>query len=107
MQDKELYEKLLGLKSPWRVSDVDLRMDESKVTVKLAHELLARFPCPDCGVRRTIIGLDSGGTSIPVGLSPWLKLMFPELTVRFMAFAKPKFLGRNREADSRPCSRPW
>ena len=50
MQDKELYEKLLGLKAPWRVSDVDLRMDESKVTVKLAHELLARFPCPECGL---------------------------------------------------------
>jgi len=29
MQDKELYEKLFGLKAPWRVSDVDLRMEES------------------------------------------------------------------------------
>jgi hypothetical protein len=36
MQDKELYEKLLGLKAPWFVSEVDLRMEESKVTVKLA-----------------------------------------------------------------------
>jgi transposase len=50
MQDKELYEKLLGLKAPWRVSDVDLRMEESKVTVRLEHEALARFPCPECGL---------------------------------------------------------
>ncbi len=49
MQDKELYEKLLGLKAPWQVSDVDLRMEESKVTVRLEHEPLARFPCPECG----------------------------------------------------------
>lgn len=49
MQDKELYEKLLGLKAPWRVSDVDLRMEESKVTVRLEHEPLARFSCPECG----------------------------------------------------------
>ncbi len=50
MQDIELYEKLLGLQAPWRVSDVDLRMDESKVTVRLEHEPLARFPCPECGL---------------------------------------------------------
>jgi hypothetical protein len=28
MQDKELYEQILGLKAPWHVSDVDLRMEE-------------------------------------------------------------------------------
>lgn len=50
MQDKELYEKILGLKAPWFVSAVDLRMEESKVTVKLGHEALVRFPCPECGL---------------------------------------------------------
>jgi transposase len=49
MQDKELYEKLLGLKAPWQVSKVDLQMQESKVTVTLTHEPLTRFPCPTCG----------------------------------------------------------
>jgi transposase len=49
MQDKELYEKLLGLRDPWSVLDVDLRMEESKVTVKLSHEPLVRFLCPECG----------------------------------------------------------
>ena len=28
MQDKELYEKLLGLKAPWKVETVDLQMAE-------------------------------------------------------------------------------
>jgi transposase len=50
MQDKELYEKLLGLRAPWYVSDVDLRMEESKVTVRLDHEPMARFQCPECGL---------------------------------------------------------
>ena len=50
MQDKELYERLLGLKAPWMVGDVDLRMMESKVTVKLGHDPLAKFPCPTCGI---------------------------------------------------------
>lgn len=48
MQDKELYEKLLGLKAPWYVAEVDLRIEESKITVRLAHEPLMRFPCPEC-----------------------------------------------------------
>jgi transposase len=50
MQDKELYEKLLGLNAPWKVESVDLRVDQSKVTVVLAHERLARFACPECGI---------------------------------------------------------
>lgn len=50
MQDKELYERLLGIKAPWKVGDVDLRMMESKVTVKLVHDSMAKFPCPTCGV---------------------------------------------------------
>lgn len=50
MQDKELYEKLLGLESPWFVSTVDLQMEESKVTVRLGHAPLSRFTCPECGL---------------------------------------------------------
>jgi len=50
MQDKELYTQLLGLKAPWIVSDVDLRVLESKVLVTLTHEPLTSFPCPVCGL---------------------------------------------------------
>lgn len=50
MQDKELYEKLLDLKVPWQVIDVDLQMLESRVTVKIGHEPMTTFACPICGV---------------------------------------------------------
>jgi transposase len=50
MQDKELYQKLLGLRSPWLVSDVDLRMEESIVTVWVDHTPQSTFPCPKCGL---------------------------------------------------------
>jgi len=49
MQDNELYEQLLGLKQPWKVSAVALRMEESKVTVTVSHEQSAQFECPECG----------------------------------------------------------
>jgi hypothetical protein len=44
MQDKELYENILGLKKPWSVTEVDLQMLESKVTVTLSHDPMVRFP---------------------------------------------------------------
>lgn len=50
MQDKELYEKLLGLEAPWVVESVELQMEKAKVTVHLTHEPAARFPCPECGI---------------------------------------------------------
>lgn len=53
MQDKELYEKLLGLQAPWHVTDVNLEIEVSKVTVRLSHDLLERFPCPECGIEGT------------------------------------------------------
>ena len=49
MQDKELYQKLFGLKAPWTVTDVKLQMEEAKVTVTVGHAPLTRFACPICG----------------------------------------------------------
>jgi Transposase and inactivated derivatives len=54
MQDKELYQNLLGLRSPWFVSQVDLRMEESKVTVWVEHLEDSTFPCPECGLECTV-----------------------------------------------------
>jgi len=48
MQDKELYEKLLGLSAPWTVQEVDLQMKEMKVTLRLTHQPLWRFRSPEC-----------------------------------------------------------
>ncbi|OQX37735.1 MAG: transposase, partial [Candidatus Sedimenticola endophacoides] len=33
MRDKELYAQILGIESPWQVSDVDLSMSDGEVTV--------------------------------------------------------------------------
>ena len=54
MQDSELYERLLGLKAPWKVSSVELLMEESKVTVTVSHDRSAQFECPECGRRASV-----------------------------------------------------
>ena len=54
MQDSELYERVLGLKMPWKVSSVDLRMEESKVTVTVSHDRSAQCECPECGRRASV-----------------------------------------------------
>lgn len=54
MQDKELYQQLLGLKAPWTVEEVELRMQESTVRVTVGHEAGAAFLCPECAQQCTI-----------------------------------------------------
>lgn len=49
MQDRELYEKLLGLKEPWFVEKVSLDLSAANVTVIIGHPKGASFPCPVCG----------------------------------------------------------
>ena len=48
MQDKELYQQILGLSSPWSVSDVELDHKASEIRVKVNHPRGAKFCCPDC-----------------------------------------------------------
>jgi transposase len=48
MQDRELYEQILGLKAPWRVSSVELILDEQCVSVCVDHPTGTRFACPEC-----------------------------------------------------------
>ena len=48
MQDKKLYEKVLCLSAPWSVQEVNLQVKEMKVTLKLTHQPLWRFRCPEC-----------------------------------------------------------
>ena len=49
MRDKELYAQILGIKSPWQVSDVDLNVPEGEVTVRVEQEEEMRACCPTCG----------------------------------------------------------
>ena len=48
MQDKELYEYILGLSSPWSVSRVELLEEQEEVHVHVEHPRGTTFCCPDC-----------------------------------------------------------
>jgi transposase len=51
MRDKDLYQKILGIESPWRVVDIDLTLEAQpgKVTVKVEAESKTQLHCPHCG----------------------------------------------------------
>lgn len=48
MHDKDLYARILGIQLPWRVQDVELRLDAGEVHVRLGIERTA-LQCPTCG----------------------------------------------------------
>ncbi len=48
MQDKELYQSILGLTSPWQVAHVELDAEAQEIRVHVEHPPGARFPCPEC-----------------------------------------------------------
>lgn len=47
MRDRDLYAKILGIESPWKVVDVDLDTGEGRVEVHVAHGG-GGLQCPDC-----------------------------------------------------------
>lgn len=49
MQDRQLYEQILGIASPWFVERVELKEEEKSVHVQLAHRADAVWHCPECG----------------------------------------------------------
>jgi transposase len=49
MQDRQLYEQILGIGSPWYVARVDLNLEAGEVRVQLAHHDDAVWHCPECG----------------------------------------------------------
>ena len=49
MRDKDLYQQILGLASPWRVEDVALDLKQERVTVSVALEPGSALSCPQCG----------------------------------------------------------
>jgi len=50
MHDKELYEKILGISRPWSVEDVNLRLSEGKVEIRIVNLESSDLCCPDCKV---------------------------------------------------------
>jgi len=49
MQDRQLYQQILGIASPWFVSRVELGLEAGEVHVYLEHKKTARWCCPECG----------------------------------------------------------
>lgn len=48
MQDRELYEKILVLESPWSVSRVELDAPRERIVVWVDHPTETKFGCPEC-----------------------------------------------------------
>ena len=53
MRDTKLYEQLLGLESPWRVTDVDLQLEAGEVVVRVDADKQL-WGCPECGKKMRI-----------------------------------------------------
>ena len=49
MQDKELYAQILGIRSPWSVDLVELKLEAGEVHIHLVDEAGAAWWCPECG----------------------------------------------------------
>ena len=48
MQDRELYREILGIKDPWGVERVELKLAEGEVRVYLEHSDGWGWKCPEC-----------------------------------------------------------
>ncbi len=48
MQEKDFYQQILGLKSPWFVAEVKLDTASHQVDVYVEHPAATKFCCPDC-----------------------------------------------------------
>ena len=49
MRDLELYQQILGLPSPWRVTDIRLSLADRQVVVVVDCDGSEPLPCPSCG----------------------------------------------------------
>jgi transposase len=49
VQDRQLYQQILGITSPWFVERVELSLETEEVHVYLKHEQAAAWHCPECG----------------------------------------------------------
>ena len=54
MQDIELYKRMLGITTPWIVSDVQLELKQRTVTVVVSYDATIPVACPVCGGQASI-----------------------------------------------------
>lgn len=50
MRDNKLYKKILGIESPWDVTEVELSIGTGEVTVIVEHTAEIQLTCPHCRV---------------------------------------------------------
>ena len=48
MFDTELYQQVLGLTTPWKVTDVRLDVESTEIHVHVEHPEGCRWNCPQC-----------------------------------------------------------
>jgi transposase len=48
MQDKELYRQLLGLKDPWKVTEITIDFEGSKIDIWVEWPKDEKALCPEC-----------------------------------------------------------
>ena len=49
MRDKDLYKTILGIESPWSITDVTMDVEAEAITVRVQLKPGAALPCPACG----------------------------------------------------------
>lgn len=49
MRDTDLYARILGVESPWQVTEVELRLADGEVEVRVEYSASAAVRCPECG----------------------------------------------------------
>lgn len=49
MRDRELYQQILGISSPWKVNDIRLSLADRQVVVVVGREPDVPLACPTCG----------------------------------------------------------
>lgn len=49
MQDRQLFEQILGLERPWSVARIELNDEQEQVHVFLEHSEGVQWRCPECG----------------------------------------------------------
>lgn len=49
MNDRELYQQILGLAHPWKVTDIRLSLADRQVVVVAGYKAGLQLPCPNCG----------------------------------------------------------
>ena len=84
MEDKELYQHILGLETPWSVAEVKLDLDQQQIDIHVSHPRGTKFCCPECDqslscygkrkgtqrTQRTKLNIDSSCLSLSVFWMP-------------------------------------